>query len=277
MPSPPPLHLPFPLRHPTVLLLSSILLLIPSHRLHLCPHTLNPEIHSLQEYIGKMDDAVSSYRKALEVAEAKCGQKSPLAAKIRIALTAAVNASGGRSEQEGRKRDGRECNSDSNSNSNNDSLGQGGKEGKSGDVDGGVAGNPPSAREVRERGRGAAPTRVAGKVTPPHKEDGEGGLIKGARPRRGEQQQTEKERDRDRDRDYEYDDDEEDDDTMMRRSKGVRRPLSAARLPAEDYAGGEGVGSWTGGGKGGVGGRGGLGRNSRKTARPRTAGRDRMR
>ena len=45
-----------------------------------------------QEYLQRYDEAVSSYRKALQVAQTQCGQKSQLAGKIRLALAAAVNA-----------------------------------------------------------------------------------------------------------------------------------------------------------------------------------------
>ena len=45
-----------------------------------------------QEYLFRFDEAVDSYRKALQVAETQCGSKSQLAAKIRLALTAAANA-----------------------------------------------------------------------------------------------------------------------------------------------------------------------------------------
>ena len=42
-----------------------------------------------QEYLARYDEAVSSYRKALQVAETQCGLKSQLASKIRLALAAA--------------------------------------------------------------------------------------------------------------------------------------------------------------------------------------------
>ena len=45
-----------------------------------------------QEYLARFDEAVGSYRKALEVAETQCGSGSQLAAKIRLALAAADNA-----------------------------------------------------------------------------------------------------------------------------------------------------------------------------------------
>jgi tetratricopeptide (TPR) repeat protein len=45
-----------------------------------------------QEYLSRFDEAVGSYRKALEVAETQCGSSSQLAGKIRLALAAADNA-----------------------------------------------------------------------------------------------------------------------------------------------------------------------------------------
>ncbi len=45
-----------------------------------------------QEYLSRFDEAVGSYRKALEVAETQCGSSSQLAGKIRLALAAAHNA-----------------------------------------------------------------------------------------------------------------------------------------------------------------------------------------
>jgi tetratricopeptide (TPR) repeat protein len=56
------------------------------------------------EYLGHLLDAVHAYRKALEVAEAKCGDKSALAAKIRVALTAAANAAAEQQENMQRRR-----------------------------------------------------------------------------------------------------------------------------------------------------------------------------
>ena len=42
-----------------------------------------------QEYLSQYDEAVGSYRKALQVAETQCGPKSQLVSKIRLALAAA--------------------------------------------------------------------------------------------------------------------------------------------------------------------------------------------
>ena len=215
-----------------------------------------------QEYLARYADAAASYRKALSVAERQCGPKSQLVAKIRFALAAATNAAQAADEEQRARRAPRAARysgGDSDSEAPLTTTTAPGSDAGSqqlaaptpppaarppGAADAG-AGRPRGRRTEGDDARRRVPEAGAGRdASPPRSPGGSSG-----------------------------------------RERARLRPLSASRLPgggahlAAPPAGAAAAAAPETGGRG-EGGGGGAGRaarrHSRKTARPRTAGRERL-